>query len=207
MKIIKGIGIAILLVAFFYSCQTLKQITQTLTNLQRCQFKLENVNGFQLAGVNLSNKGSLSDFSITDGLKLTKAFGTKKFPADFILNVAARNPNDGSGGTKQTSATLTGMDWRLFIDEVKTIEGNIDKSVEIPGTGQSSIIPLRMSLDLYEFFGKQGYDGIVNLALALGGVKGSAAKIKLDAIPTVSTPLGDIAYPGRITIVDKEFRE
>jgi len=62
-----------------------------------------------------------------------------------------------------------------------------------------------MGLDLYNFFGNKGYDGIVNLALAIGGVQGSAARLKLDAQPTVSTPLGAITYPSRITIIDKNF--
>ena len=30
--------------------------------------------------------------------------------------------------------------------------------------------------------------------------------VTLDARPTVTTPLGPIAYPGRITIINREFR-
>jgi hypothetical protein len=33
-----------------------------------------------------------------------------------------------------------------------------------------------------------------------------AARIAFDAQPTVTAPLGGITYPGRITIVDQEFR-
>lgn len=189
----------------FNSCSLVKSVTQSLLNLEKLQFKLQNVDGFAVSGINLKDKSSISDFSIMDGVKLTKAFASKSFPVSFVLNVAALNPNDGKNGGKQTTATLSALDWQLYIDDVPTINGNINSPIEIPGSGQSTIIPMRMSLDLYKYFDNKGYDGLVNLAMALGGVNGSAARIKLDAKPTVSTPLGPINYPGRITIIDKKF--
>lgn len=207
-KIILSLSLIILalLIIVQPSCKTLKDITQSLTNLQRCQFKLQNVDNFRLMGISLSNKSSLNQFSLTDAANLVNAFSKNSFPAEFTLNVAAINPNDGTSGTTSTTATLTSFDWQLYIDDVPTISGNIAKPIEIPGRGQTTIIPLTMSLDLYKFFSNKGYEGIVNLALAIGGLNGSPARLKLDAKPTISTPLGAISYPGRITIIDKEFR-
>ncbi len=207
MMIFKSVKIfsLILFITFLISgCSAIKQVTQTLVNLQRLKFKLENVNGFRLAGISLNDKKSISDFSLSDGLNLTKAFTSKSLPAQFVLNVAAVNPNDGTGGSKQTTATLTSFEWQLYIDDVPTVSGNIDKAIEIPGTGQQSIIPLSISLDLVKFFENKGYEGIVNLALAIGGVNSSPSRLKLDAKPTVSTPFGAISSP-RITVIDKQF--
>ena len=188
------------------SCSTIREISQTLADIQKLKFKLENVNGFRVAGIDVTNKKSINDFSMMDGLKLTQAYATKKFPAEFVLNVAAQNPNDGkTKGSRQANATITDFDWNLYIDDVKTINGNIANDVTVPGTGQSTIIPLSMGLDLYEFFGRQGYDKVINLALNIGGIGGSPTRLKLDARPTVTTPFGPISYPGRLTIVDKEF--
>ncbi len=199
----------IILIAFtvlsFYSCSSISKITQQLTNLQRLQFKLENVNNFNLMGIGLSNKKGLSDFSLSDGIKFASALSSNSFPAEFTLNIAAMNPNTGSDGSVSSSATLAGLDWQLYIDDVPTISGNISSPIEIPGTGQSTIIPLTMRLDLYKFFSGKGKDGIVNLALALGGVNGSASRLRLDAQPTVNTPFGPLVYPGKITIIDKKF--
>lgn len=189
----------------FYSCATLNKISQQLTNLQRLQFKLENINNFSLMGIGLSNKKSISDFSISDGLKFASALSSNSFPARFTLNVAAMNPNTGADGSVSSSATITSLDWQLYIDDVPTIRGDISSPLEIPGTGKSTIIPISMELDLYKFFSGKGKDGIINLALALGGVNGSAARVKLDAKPTVDTPFGPLVYPGRITIIDKKF--
>ncbi|MCX7736621.1 MAG: hypothetical protein N2319_07890 [Candidatus Kapabacteria bacterium] len=203
-KLVRAFSLILLFAFVLAGCSAIKQVTQTLVNLQRLKFKLENVNGFRLAGISISDKKSISDFSLTDGINLSKAFTSKSLPAQFVLNVAAINPNDGTGGSKQTTATLTSFDWQLYIDDVPTVSGNIDKPIEIPGTGQQSIIPLSISLDLVKFFENKGYEGIVNLALAIGGVNSSPARLKLDAKPTVSTPFGAISSP-RITIVDKQF--
>lgn len=208
MKILKSSLIilsAISIILGLTTCNFLKNAAGALENLQRLQFKLENVNGFKVSGIKLSDKSSVSSFSVSDGLKLLGDFNNKRLPAEFVLNVAAKNPNDGTGGSQKTTATLSGLDWQLYIDDVPTIMGGIDKPLEIPGTGQSTIIPLRMSVDLWSFFRDRGYDKVINLALAIGGVSGNASRLKLDAKPTVSTQFGPINYPGRITIIDKQF--
>lgn len=201
----KAIIFIIATTLFLSGCKTLNNLKDTFSNLQRLEFKLDNVNQFRLAGVNLSNISSLNDISLVDGIKLTQAFANKRLPAQFVLNVDAKNPNDGKGGSKQSSATLTSFDWKLYIDDKETIAGDINNDFTVPGTGQSETIPLAMNIDLYEFFGNKGYEDMIRLALAIGGQNGSAARLKLDARPTVNTSLGNINYPSRITIVDKDW--
>jgi hypothetical protein len=177
-----------------------------LENLQRLQFKLGSIDNFDLAGIKIKSVKSISDFSAINALKLTAAFAKGEFPTSFTLNVLAKNPNDGTGGTKKTSAVLKSLAWRLFIDNKETINGNIPNSIEIPGVGQATTIPVVISLDLLKFFKDQGYENVINLALALGGYSGSSSRVTLKATPTVDTFLGPITYPGEITIIDKEFR-
>lgn len=205
IKFIVATAIIASMLIVWQSCKMVKEVTTAVSNLQKLQFKLENISGFTVNGINIQNKKSISDFSAMDALKLTQIVSSKKLPVGFTLNVAAKNPNDGSGQTRKSTATLTSFDWHLYIDDVKTIQGNIQNPIEIPGTGQSTIIPLTMSLDLFEFFGNKGYEGLINLALAIGGVNGSPARLKLDARPKVSTAFGEITYPGRLTIVDKSW--
>jgi hypothetical protein len=176
------------------------------TNLQRLQFKLGGINNFNLAGIKIGSIRTINDFSILDAAKLAAAFANGKFPSSFTLNVLAKNPNDGTGGTKNTTAVLKSLAWRLFLDDKETINGNIPHSIEIPGVGKETTIPVDISLDLLKFFKDQGYDHVVNLALALGGVSGSSSRVTLKATPTVDTFLGPITYPGELTIVDREFR-
>jgi len=185
------------------SCSALRGVGEAITNLSRCSFKVENVSNFSLAGISLGNKSS---YSIGDGLALAAAFARNELPASFTLNVAAINPNDGTGGTPSSAATLTHFAWTLLIDNTETIRGDIAEPITIPGTGQLSIIPLTMNLDLFQFFHNRGYENIVNLALALGGVNRTTSTITLRARPTIDTRFGPIQYPEEITIVDREFR-
>jgi hypothetical protein len=175
-------------------------------NLQRLQFKLGSVDNFSLAGVRLKSIGSISELSFSDAAKLLSAFSNGELPASFTLNVLAKNPNDGTGGTRKTTAVLKSLAWRMFLDDKETISGNIPHSIEIPGVGQASTIPVGISLDLIRFFRDAGYESLLNLALAVGGVRGSSARVTLKATPTVDTFLGPITYPGEITIVEREFR-
>jgi hypothetical protein len=180
-------------------------VYQTMVNLSRLKFKLGDVNNLTLSGINISSKKSLSDFNAVELLKLTTVITSGKLPASFTLNVEAKNPNDGSGGYPKTDATLKSFPWKLEIDNIETISGNIGNPVSVPGTGQVTNIPLTMNIDLIEFFGNKGLDNLVNLALALGGQEGSSSKLTLYATPTVSSPLGDIKYPGELKIVDQTF--
>jgi hypothetical protein len=187
------------------SCETLDRITRTLMSLRRLQFKLDGIHDFSLLGINLTGKSALTDFSAADGLELFQGFRSKRLPAELTLDLLVQNPNDGTGGSTKTTSTLTSLESRLLIDGKPTVYGNIDRPIEVPGTGQATTIPVRMSIDLFEFFGQQAYEEIINLALAIGGKRRDISRISLDAQPKVSTPFGEIVYPGRITIVSKEF--
>lgn len=195
--------IAVLLIAVLLgSCS----VYNAFTNAQRLKFKLGSVQGFNLAGVNIANISSINNISALDILKLTSAFAKKEMPTAFTLNVLAKNPNDGTGGTKESSALIKNLDWRLLIDSKETINGAV-QNINVPGVGQETTIPVGISLDLFKFFNDKGYEDIVNLALAIGGQGGSASRLALKVVPTVETFLGPITYPGEITVIDKEFRD
>jgi hypothetical protein len=190
----------------FQSCAALNEMAAALANLQRLRFKIGDVHGFRLAGIEIGAKTRLSQFNALDALALLNTFRTKKLPADFVLDVLAVNPNDGTGGTTRTASTLTSLECRLLIDGKVTVSGNIEQPIEIPGTGQESVLPIRISLDLLEFFGDKRYEDLIDLALAIGGASRTATRLALDAQPRVTTPIGVMTYPGRITIVSAEFR-
>jgi hypothetical protein len=201
MKKILFISSLLIAAITFVQCS----ILQTMTNLSRLQFKLGNVNGFKVNNIDISEKSSLSDLSPMELMSLTSVISKGKLPVSFVLNVNAKNPNDGTGGYPRTDATLKGLRWRLFIDDKETVSGDIDSPVTVPGTGEVSNIPLRIELDLLQFFKNEGFEKIANLVLSIGGKQGSSSRITVYATPTVSTPFGDIKYPGELKIIDKDF--
>jgi hypothetical protein len=186
-----------------FSCAGLKD---AMVNVQRLKFKLGSISNMKVAGVNFGGKTTIKDFNLLDGASLLAAFTSGKLNTSFTLNLLAKNPNDGTGGTPNTSAVIKSLAWRLFIDDSELINGNIGNGIEVPGVGQETTIPIDMAFDLLSFFKGDNYDKLMNLALALGGKNGSAARVKLGVTPTVDTFLGPITYPGEITVVDKEFK-
>ena len=181
-------------------------VYETIVNISRLQFKLGNVTNFTLSGVDVSNKTRLQDFSALEILKISSAVAKGTLPVSFVLNVDAKNPNDGTGGYKKTNATLRSFPWKLFIDDKETISGDLNNSVTVPGTGEVTVIPLKMNLDMVSFFKDKNYESLINLALNVGGNNsGSGSKLELLAKPVVATAIGDIAYPNEIKIISAEF--
>jgi hypothetical protein len=174
-----------------------------MTSISHLKFRLNGVKEFHLAGVNLSGRSSLR---LVDSPALLSAAAQKKLPASFTLEIAAINPNDGTAGTTKTSATIANLAWTLLIDNTPTITGDLAAPVTIPASGQQVVIPVRMNLDLIQFFQNNGIDNLVNLALALGGSSGSPSRLTLRARPTVQTTFGSLRYPEEIDVIDREFR-
>jgi hypothetical protein len=198
---LKKIFLIISLIFLVTSCS----VYETVVNLSRLQFKLGDVNNFELNGIDISGKSKLEDFNFQDLLKLTTAFSSGSLPVTFMLNVEAKNPNDGTGGYKRTDANIKSFPWRLLVNDKEAVSGDINERIIVPGTGEITEIPIEIKLDLIELFKNKGYEDLIDLALALGGKKGSSSKLTLYATPTVTTSLGDIKYPGELKIVDKEF--
>ena len=180
-------------------------VYETFVNITRLQFKLGRANNFELNGIDVTNKNKLSDFNFQDVLNISSMVSSGKLPVSFVLNVEAKNPNDGTGGYKKTNAIIKSFPWRLLIDDKGTISGNIEEPVSVPGTGEITIIPISIRMDLVQFFKDRDYESLINLALALGGKDKSSSKLTLYADPVVSTIFGDISYPGELKIVDYSF--
>lgn len=197
----KFIALSLLIAIFFSSCSVVKQ----LTNISRLQFRLNSVSDFTINGINISNKTSIRDFNVFDSAQLLNSIAKGSLPVSFNLNIEAKNPNDGGGYPRQ-DLDIVDFKWRLIIDDVETLSGNIARPISVPGTGETTIFPITVQLDLYKFFSDRGFDNLVNLALAIGGKNQNLSRIVLKATPTVQTPFGKITYPGELEIIDKEFR-
>jgi hypothetical protein len=67
-------------------------------------------------------------------------------------------------------------------------------------------MPVSLKFDIFSVYRDKTYDEILNLVLAIAGAQGSAARLTLDIRPTIDTPLGELTYPNRIKVFNKEFR-
>ena len=178
---------------------------ETIVNLSRLKFRIDSIDNLELAGIPLKNKLSINDFSTLETMKLSTAFVRNTLPLTFTINVDAKNPNDGTGGYPRTNATIVSFPWRLFLDDKQTVTGNIGSEVAVPGSGETTKIPLKVTIDLVQFFKEKGYQGILNLALNLVKESSAPSKITLYAQPTVGSQLGNIKYPKEIKIINLEY--
>lgn len=174
-------------------CQTLREIAA----LRNVAFAIDRVADAQLAGVDVQRLKSYEELSLTDVARLGRALINKEVPLDFQLHLTAENPPDNA-----VQARLVRMDWTLLLDDKETISGVFDETIVLP-PGQPTDVSIPVSLNLVDFF-EHGVQDLVELALAVAGQGGAPKRIKLQATPTIDTPVGPIRYPGPITILSKE---
>jgi hypothetical protein len=196
----------IFIALFTTGCPSFQDVMKTVANLQALKFKIDRVNNFSLNRVNISNITSIKDLSFSDGLLLTQAYSSKSLPTSFNVIVLAQNPNEGVKESKGTPVTMNRMEWDLYIDDIKTVSGVVEDDFTVDPSNATTEIPITISMDFYKFFANKGYDGMLNLAMQLGGVGNKPAKVMIDAKPEFKTKFGVLPYPSRIKIVDKEFR-
>ena len=188
--------VAILLIVpatVMQGCQSLREFAA----LRLVDFAIDSVSDARLAGVEIERLRRYEDLSATDILRLSTAVATQELPLRFRLNVAASNPEEN-----QVQARLLRMDWTLLLEDRETIGGTIDENYVLP-PGQTTVIPLTIELNLIDFFDRNLED-LVNLALSAAGQGGEATNVKLNARPTIDTPLGAMEYPRQITIVSRD---
>ena len=186
------IFVAASLMLSFNSCQLLQQ-AQKMGNLSKCDFRLQSVNQLSLAGINVQAIHKLSDLSFMDAGKLTAAVATGNLPLDFMLNVEAKNPNPSPAG-------LTKMDWILLIDDIEMTRGTVNQQITIPANNGTSVIPMKMHIDLKQALSGKSADAILNFGMNLSGAGNKPTRFTMKLQPTINISSFPITYPGFITV-------
>jgi hypothetical protein len=180
------------LIILMTSCDVLNQVNQ-MSNLAKCEFRLQSVQQLNLAGINVQNVKKLSDLSYMDAAKLAAAVSTQQFPLDFTLNIEAKNPN-------ATAAGMTKIDWILLIDDIEMTQGILDKQVTIPANNGSAIIPMQIHVDLKKALSGKSADAIINFGMNLAGAGNQPTRFTLKMKPTITVNGFPITYPGYLSV-------
>jgi hypothetical protein len=165
---------------------------QEIAALRSVEFSLAGTSGATLAGVPIDSVRSMDQLSSTQVARVAAALAQGRLPLEANLLVRALNPGDN------VQARLTRLDWTLFLDDQETINGILDREFVLP-PGEPATVPLQVRLDLLDFFDGR-LEQVVNLALALAGAEGVRQRVRLEASPSVQTPVGPIRYPRPISI-------
>lgn len=181
------LGLGLLVLVLVSGCATLRQVRA----LQHVAFSLTGASESTLAGVPIESTRSFDDLSTLQVARLAAALAQGTLPFKTVLQVRASNPSDN------VQARLLKLDWTLFLNDQKTVSGKLDQEYVLP-PGEPVTVPVPVQLDLLEFF-NDNLQQLVDLALAATG-EGGPQKIRLEATPSIQTPLGPIRYPEPIRI-------
>jgi hypothetical protein len=174
-------------------CATLQQIVA----LRQVDFSVDRLSDVRLAGVDLARVRSYSQLSAVEVARLAAAVTQRNLPLDMTIHLAAMNPADNS-----VDARLVRMDWTLLLQDRETLSGTLADETLLR-RGQSTDVPLTVSLDLVDFFQGNARD-LFDLAVSIADPSAPPTDVSLRATPTVDTSLGPIRYPRPITIVSRQ---
>jgi len=185
-------------------------VTDPLT-LLGCEFRIENTEDFVVAGIQLDSLESLTPLQIAE---VVAQWSQGNCPVDFTLNVGIFNTNNGSGSSTVIPVSLTSFIWDLYLDGDSGVpfdttwvaSGALNEPFEVPGSGETVILPLELSFDAFVLLEELGPLEFIDLALAIGGLDSGIrdpahlGRILVIAEPTLSTPFGPFTYPGSLNI-------
>jgi hypothetical protein len=192
--LVKIFFLAIALAGSFTACQSIRQ----MRNFSQCAFRLQGLSKFTAAGIDFSEKRSLTDFNFTDAAKLTSALGgNNPFVFSFLANVEVKNPNS-------EPAAVTRLDWILAVDGKDIIDGAVNTPVQVAPDGGLATMPVAVNLDLKKIFANEGRDALLGFAFDTVAKGNNSTRIALKVKPYINIAGFAIPYPGYIT-VKKDF--
>lgn len=168
---------------------------QHISELSKLKFTLDRVSSVRVAGIDIMNITDARELNVYQISRITLAASRETLPLDLTLHLKSENPM-----INQVAATITRMDWTLVLDGRDTISGTLEEDITLPA-GVAQEIPLRLSLNLFEFFNDKNAMDLLDLALAFAGEGGAIPKgIALKVRPTINTIIGPLTYSSPILI-------
>jgi hypothetical protein len=168
-----------------------------LTAFTRCEFSFHSAQDPVVCGINVASKHSFSDFSLLDGQRIATNILTGTLPFSITANVEVRNP-----GT--VTAAVNALEWIAIIDDIQVAQGTVSNRVEVAPGGGSSMIPIRIGADLFDYLEGDNPRTMINFALNLVDAGNQPTRLSLKIKPSIQIGPQNIYYPGYFTIV-KEF--
>jgi hypothetical protein len=190
---LKKISIFALIMSVFFSLNSCKELESLATLATKCTYKVDNIVGYKVAGMDVKGKTSIKDFGIIDAAKITSSLFTKSLPIEMVVNVGV--DNQGS------EANIQKLDWIALIEGKEMLTGLIDKPINIPANGHGTI-PFKVNVDLFEVLSGESGTTILNTALTLltGEKVGESSKLSFKVRPTYNIAGIQQQHPSFIVI-------
>lgn len=176
----------VLITIFFtlLSCDVVRQKSQSLYNVANCDYNFNNIEDVSIGGINLSNGLSLSNIPRVTSMLSGSA---STIPLDFLIGLDVKNNAD-------TPALLAGLDYTVFIDDVKFTNGYMDQSMEIAG-GATKPIALSVGVDLKTLLSGDMKDAVSESVKNIVGLGSSKSNFKVELRPSFNVKGTKVTSP------------
>lgn len=141
---------------FFSSCAIFKQGKEFIT-FTECDFNVKNVRITSLAGVDISNFNSIDDLALNDYLMLVQQAFSKEIDSELEIDIIADNFSDNT-------ASISGLDWQLFLKDELYTTGIIDKPVNI-NPHDNTVFTVKTNINLYTIIHSKSLPEILTLLI------------------------------------------
>lgn len=139
------------------SCSILEQAQETQRFVQ-CDFSLANIEVIEVGGLNIQNLQNPEEIGFLSMMSLTQQVINGSLPVNLNIGIRAKNNN-------VAAASITGMDWKLLLNNEDFLGGVLDKVVKIQ-PNSSSVFPVNVNLDLFTIFKSQNLQQLLNFAFS-----------------------------------------
>lgn len=184
----KSIYLICLISFLLVNCRALKEIKA----LQKCAFQATGIENIELAGYEMKNKKSITDFSFLEGAKIGKDYAEKKLILSYTIPIKANNPNE-------QLAALNRLEWKLMFDNIEILNGISSKRIEIPAQ-QTSTFPLDIKMNISDLLSKKSFQELQKLAFNLENEYKKGNRLFLKVKPYLRVGKKQIPYPGFIKV-------
>lgn len=176
------------------SCAVFEQTVNT----SKVKFSFDRVGAASIAGIDVMHLQSINSLSFSDIARATALLSSDQVPLDMTIYIKSENPV-----VNTLALTLVALDWVLILDGHETARGVLNTDVPLPA-GQGRSLPIKLSLNMIDFFKGNNTMDLLKLAMAFAGAgdkppRGVALKIR----PTIGTPIGQIKYKEILIEPDK----
>jgi len=183
--------LTVFLITVVSSCQVTRQ-TKTAINLANCDFRIVSAEKIELAGLPVDTYTSVKDLSIADLTMFMGVITQSTLPLSLQLNIEVKNPNPEPAG-------INSLEYIIFIDDIRMIEGSYMKPVTVPPSS-SLIIPVPLNMDLKQALQGKSMDAILNFGFNLAGVGQVPTRFTVKLRPSILIGNTSLSYPGYITV-------
>ncbi len=173
-------------------------ILSELTAFTKCEFSFHSAQNPSVCGIDMNNKHSFSDLRFMDGQVILGNLLKESLLFKITANVEVKNPG-------VTTAAVNSIQWIAFIDDVQVAQGTVTDRVEVASGGGTSIIPIIVQADLFDYLKGDNPRAMLNFALNLVDAGNQPTRLSMKIKPSVLIGGQSVHYPGYFTI-NKEFR-